>query len=41
MGMDIVKNEAKNVSIGQIMKRLDVVLKIINLFLNVNGHKDM
>ena len=38
MVMEIVKNEAKHVSIIQIMKSLDL-LRNVNIFLNVNRHK--
>lgn len=36
--METVKNEAKHVSISQIMKSLDL-LRNVNIFLHVNGCK--
>lgn len=40
MGMEIVKNQGKNVRIGQIMKSLNI-LRIVNFFLNVKSYKNM
>lgn len=40
MGMEIVKNQGKNVRIGQIIKNLNI-LRTVNFFLNVKSYKNM
>jgi hypothetical protein len=41
MGKEIVKYEVENVNIGWIMKRLDIMGRIANFFLNDKGSKNM